>query len=130
MVADRKSRAPFLEQILDVTIENVHQAFLRIKKRFPEMRTVTTDNDILLRHHKKLEKLLGVSIYFCQARHPWEKGTVENINGYIRRDIPKGSDISRYSKTFVRSIERKLQRRIMEVLDYKTPLEVTAHNLE
>ncbi len=130
VVADRKSRAPFLEQILDVTIENVHRAFLRIKKRFPEMRTVTTDNDILLRRHKELEKILDVNIYFCQAHHPWEKGTVENINGYIRRDIPKGSDISRYSKTFVHSIEQKLQRRIMEVLDYKTPLEVLTESRE
>lgn len=124
VVADRKSRAPFLEQILNVTIENVHRAFARIKKRFPEMRTITTDNDILLQHHPELEKLLDVKIYFCHPYHSWEKGTVENINGHIRKDIPKSSDISRYSKRFIRSIENKLQRKFMEVLDHKTPLEV------
>ncbi|MEK7566565.1 MAG: IS30 family transposase [Patescibacteria group bacterium] len=124
VVADRKSRAPFLEQILDVTIENVHQAFVRIKKRFPELRTVTTDNDILFQRFKELEKLLGVKIYFCHPYHSWEKGTVENINGYIRKDIPKSSDISKYSKEFIQSIEDKLQRRIIELLDHKTPLEV------
>jgi len=124
VVADRKSRAPFLEQILDVTIENVHRAFVRIKKRFPELRTITTDNDILFQHFKILEKLIDVKIYFCHAYHSWEKGTVENINGYVRKDIPKGSGISRYSKRFIRSIEKKLQRRIIELLDHQTPLEV------
>lgn len=124
VVADRKSRAPFLEQILEVTIDDVAVSFLKIKKRFPEIKTITTDNDLLLQRHKELEKLLNVKIYFCHPYHSWEKGTVENINKYIRRDIPKGSDISRYSKRFVHSIERKLQRRIMEVLDHQTPEEV------
>lgn len=124
VVADRKSRAPFLEKILHVTIKNVHRAFVRIKKRFPEMRTITTDNDILLQHHQELEKLLDVKIYFCHPYHSWEKGTVENINGHVRKDIPKSSDISKYSKPFIRSLEQKLQRKIMEVLDHRTPLEV------
>ena len=124
VVADRKSRCPFMEQILKVTIENVHLAFLKIKKRFPEIKTITTDNDILLRYHKELEKLLNVKIYFCHPYHSWEKGTVENINGRIRKYIPKGSDISKYSKRFIKKIENKLQRKIYACLDYLTPLEV------
>jgi len=123
-VADRKSRAPFLEKITEVTIENVHLAFLKIKKRFPELKTITTDNDLLLQHHKELEKLLNVTIYFCHPYSSWEKGTVENINGCIRKDIPKGSDISKYSKQFIRKIENKLQRKFMDCLDHLTPLEV------
>lgn len=124
VVADRKSRAPFIEQIIDVTIPNVHRAFQKIKRRFPELRTITTDNDLLLKHHKELEKLLKVKIYFCHPYHSWEKGTVENINGYIRKDIPKGDDISKYSKKFIFSIETRLQKRIMGCLDYLTPFEV------
>lgn len=123
-VTDRKSRAPFLEQIIVVTVKNVHAAFKKIKKRFPELRTITTDNDLLLQCHKELGKLLKVKIYFCHAYHSWEKGTVENTNGYVRRDIPKGSDISKYSKRFIRSIENKLQRRFMDCLDHFTPCEI------
>ena len=123
-VTDRKSRAPFLEQILKVTIKNVNLAFLKIKGRFPELKTITTDNDILLKFHKELERLLSVKIYFCHPYHSWEKGTVENANKYVRRDIPKGSNISRYSKRLVHAIEIKLQRRIMKCLNYRTPQEV------
>lgn len=123
-VADRRSRASFIEQILNVTITNVHRAFLRIKKRFPEMNTMTTDNDLLFERHKELEKLLGITIYFCHPYHSWEKGTIENTNGVIRRDIPKGSDISRYSRRFIEKIEAKLNRRPMACLQDRTPQEV------
>ncbi len=122
-VADRKLRVSFIEQILEVSIKNVHAAFLRIKKRFPELKTITTDNDILFRHYTELGRLLQVKIYFCNPYHSWEKGTIENTNKYIRKDIPKGSDISKYSKRFIRSIEEKLNRRFMEVLGHETPAE-------
>lgn len=49
---------------------------------------------------------------------------MRNTNKYIRRDIPKGSDISKYSKQFIRKLECKLNRRYMEVLHYKTPHEM------
>lgn len=123
-VADRKSRASFIEQILKVTIPNVHRVFLRVKARFPEMKTMTTDNDLLFERHQELEKLLGIKIYFCHQYHSWEKGTIENTNGVMREDIPKGSDISKYSKGFIKKLEVKLNRRPMEVLKDRTPQEV------
>ncbi len=123
-VTDRKSRAPFLERIIIVATDNVELALKRIKRRFPELKTITADNDLLFQSHKKLEKLLGIKMYFCHPYHSWEKGTVENTNGYVRKDIPKSSDISKYSKRFVQKIERKLQRRFMDCLNHFTPYEI------
>mgnify|MGYP001577864607 FL=1 len=123
-VVDRKIRIAFLELILKVTIDAVHQAFLRIKKRYPELCTFTTDNDILFRHHQELARLLGVKIYFCHPYHSWEKGSIENVNGVVRRTIPKGSDLSRCSRQFVRALDRKLNDRFMKCLGYRTPFEV------
>ena len=123
-VADRKMRVIFIEQILEVSIEEVHRAFARIKERFLELKSVSTDNDILLVHHKELERLLGIKIYFCHPYHSWEKGTIENTNRYIRKDIPKGSNISQYSKQFITNLEAKLNRRPMKVLNYRTPQEM------
>lgn len=123
-LADRKIRISFLEKILDVTIVQAHQAFQRIKERFPELTSISTDNDLLLAKHKELERMLGIKIYFCHPYHSWEKGTIENTNKYIRRDIPKGSDISRCSRRFIRDLEAKLNRRYMAVLNYKTPQEM------
>lgn len=123
VVVDRKLRVSFVEQILKPTAKAVTRAAQHIKKRYPEWRTMTTDNDVLLQHHALLEKKLGIKIYFCNPYHSWEKGTVENTNGQIRKTIPKGSDISKYSKYVIRKVEAKLNRRIMECLQYLTPAE-------
>jgi len=123
VVVDRKLRIAFLELIVEVGIETVHDAFLRIKKRFPEMKSLTLDNDILFRRHGELASLLEVKIYFCHSYHSWEKGTVENVNKYIRRDIPKGTDLSKLSPSFIACLEQKLNRRPMKCLEYQTPRE-------
>jgi transposase, IS30 family len=123
VVVDRRFRVTFLELILDVKIESVHEAFVRIKQRFPEMKSLTLDNDILFRKHEELSLLLNVPIYFCHPYHSWEKGTVENVNKYIRRDIPKGTNLSKLSASFIVSLEQKLNRRPMKCLGYATPQE-------
>lgn len=119
----RKLRATFLEPINEVTIDEVHLAFERIKKRFPEMKTLTLDNDILFRMHKVLEKLLDVKIYFCHPYHSWEKGSIENVNMEIRKFIPKGSNLSQYDEGSIRAIEEHINGRFMECLEYATPEE-------
>ena len=123
VVVCRKLRVVFLELIHDVTIDEVHEAFVRIQKKFPEMKTLTLDNDILFKMHKTLEKLLEIRIYFCHPYHSWEKGSVENANKIIRKFIPKGSDLSKYDDEYIKEIEQHLNNRFMECLKYETPAE-------
>lgn len=123
---DRKLRYPLLEKVCPLTVRTLTNAIGRMKKRFPEMKTVTWDNDILLICHKELEKKFNIKIYFCHNYKPQEKGGVENRNKIIRIYIPKGSDISRYSRGYIKRLEEKLQRRIMKCLNYRTPKEMLA----
>lgn len=123
VLIDRKTRYVFIEQILEVTIDNVHEKLLKIKKEFSEMKTLTLDNDILFRMHKTLEKILKIPIYFCHPYHSWEKGSVENINKYIRKYIPKGSDISKYDEEYIKAVQDKCNERFMKCLDYLSPAE-------
>ena len=127
-VTDRKSRAPFFEKINPVSVRAVERALGRIKKRFPELRTLTLDNDILFIHHKRLEKKFKITIYFCFPGRPYEKGSNENRNKIVRRYIPKGSDISKVSRRRISQLEEKLQRRIMKCLKYRTPVEILARH--
>lgn len=118
---DRRVRKSLLERILPVSVRNVERALLRMKRRFPEIKTITFDNDILFLEHKRLEQKLKVKIYFCHPRSPWEKPSIENLNRWIRRFVPKSSDISHYSKLFFQKLEAKANRRFMEVLGFYTP---------
>ena len=123
-VVDRKLRYGYIRQILPVTIANVEAAFLDVQGQFPELTSITTDNDILFRQHQRLNQLLGSTpIYFCHAYHSWEKGTVENYNKQVRKYIKKGADISQYSKNYLEFVQTRLNSRFMSVLDYQTPEE-------
>lgn len=73
VVVCQKLRIAFLKIIYDVSIDEVHQAFLKIKARFSEVKSLTLNNDILFRIHKTLSKLLGLKIYFCHPYHSWGK---------------------------------------------------------
>ena len=122
-LTDRKVRKSLLERILPVSVANVERALARMKKRYPDMQSITFDNDLLLLEHKRLEKKLGVTIYFCHPRSPWEKPSIEHLNKILRRYITKSSDISKYSKCFIKKIEERVNRRFMKCLGFFTPNE-------
>lgn len=127
VLVDRRIRKVLFERILPVSVRNVERALLRMKQRFPEIKTITFDNDILFLEHKRLEKKLRIRIYFCHPRSPWEKPSVENVNRWLRRYIPKSSDISKCTRHFITTLETKANRRFLECLDFRTPDEVYAH---
>lgn len=123
---DRKIRKNLLEKILPVSLKTVRNALKRMKRRYPEMQTITFDNDILFLEHQKLEHMLGVKIYFCFPHSPWQKPSIENLNKTLRRYIPKSSDISKYSRKFIKKLEAKLNRKFMDCLGSLTPDEAYA----
>ncbi len=122
-VVDRKIRIGFIRKLLPVTIAGMEQAFLDVQRVFPELTSVTTDNDILFRHHQRLANLLDVPIYFCDPYASWQKGSIENLNKHIRKYIPKSSDVSQYNDKYIQFVEARLNSRFMSVLSYKTPVE-------
>lgn len=122
-VVDRKTRYGLIRKIMPVTIANMEQAFLDVKTCFPELKSITTDNDLLFRYHKRLEELLGAPIYFCHPYSSWQKGSIENYNRQVRKYVKKGSDISQYGDEYLAFVESRSNSRFMSVISYKTPAE-------
>jgi IS30 family transposase len=74
--------------------------------------------------HEDINRMLGTVSYFCNPCHSWEKGSVENTNGLIRRYIPKKMDLRLVTDDDVKYIENQLNDRPKKILNYKTPREV------
>jgi len=88
------------------------------------VRSITYDNGPENARHIETNIDLDCLSYFCQPYHSWEKGAVEQVNGLIRRFLPKGTDISCVHQSSIRKIENLLNNRPRKCLDYKTPNEV------
>ena len=124
---ERKARYTLIKKMMNKKIDEVHKIIYELTGGVV-MNSLTLDNDIVFRKHKKLSEIIGVPIYFCHPYHSWEKGGVENTNKLIRRYIPKGSDISQYSDEYVQMVEDKLNNRPKKCLNFKTPNEVIREN--
>jgi len=125
---ERKSRYVMMKKVNHKTAKEVEDTLIQMIKPLTNFKSLTLDNDISFVHHKKISEEIGAPLFFCHPYASWEKGGVENSNLYIRRWIPKGADISKWSDEEVREIELWMNSLPRKVLGYSTPEEVMIKN--
>lgn len=126
VVTERKSRLTKLNKLKRKVAREMSSSLNRKLSRIPQnmLRTITYDNGPENHEHTRTNRVLGTRSYFCEPYHSYERGTVENTIGLIRRFLPKKTDFSKISKNEIRSIERWLNNRPRKCLGFKTPAEV------
>lgn len=87
-------------------------------------RSMTYDNGPENTQHELINDQLNMDSYFCNPYHSWEKGSVENVNGLIRRFLPKKTDFAKITHKRIKEIEFLLNTRPRKCLNFKTPQEV------
>lgn len=92
-------------------------------------RTITFDRGSEFANYRQLQTTLGMTAYFCQPSAPWQKGSVENNNGRIRRFLPLDTDIARVSGTELRRLIERLNDTPRKCLGYRTPRDVIAEQI-
>ena len=74
--------------------------------------------------HLSITKSLGVSVYFCDSRSPWQRGSNENTNGLLRDYFPKGTDLRAHTAEHLLAVENELNARPRIVLEDRPPQEL------
>ena len=100
-------------------------------KNFREIfKTITCDNGCENLDFNGMEKSVLTNIPRTQVfyAHPysaWERGANECANKLIRRFIPKGTDISKYSKKFIRYVQHWMNNYPRKKLHWLSPYDVS-----
>ena len=95
-----------------------------IENIFGKVRTITYDNGVEFSLWKETEKNLGITIYFANPYHSWERGRNENTNGLIRDFFPKGTDFKRLTQKDILRVTDLINNRPRKRLQWLTPLEI------
>lgn len=85
------------------------------------LKTITTDNGSEFAAHEWITKMLGVQVYFTDSYSSWQKGAIENTNKLVRQYIPKGMNIASVTDAFIMKIQKKINVRPREKLNFSTP---------
>jgi IS30 family transposase len=72
--------------------------------------------------YKILTARTGVQVYFAVPHSPWQRGSNENMNGLLCQYMPKGSDLSIYSRDDRDAIALSLNTRPRARLNADSPL--------
>lgn len=86
------------------------------------VKTITTDNGSEFAAHKIITKAIGATVYFTDSYCSWQKGSIENMNKLIRQYIPKSANFDNYSNNRIMNIQKKINRRPREKLNFSTPV--------
>ncbi len=129
-LVDRKSRYTIIVKIRSKDANHVHQKIKdRLKQLHEEQRhSITFDNGTEFARCHRLERHLGMELYFAEPGCPYQRGTNENTNGLIRQYFPKGTDFRDVTHYEVREVENLLNDRPRACLGYRTPSEVFFDN--
>lgn len=125
ILVERKTRLTRLNKLRAKEAGEMRRAINRSLSRYPRglRRTITYDNGRENVEHLLVNKTLGTKSYFCAPMHSWEKGSVENAAGLVRRRLPKKTDFAIVPVAAIKRTERWLNGLPRKCLGYKTAAE-------
>ena len=71
--------------------------------------------------HKLITKYLVAVVYFAVPYASWQKGTIENTDRLIRQYIPKQANFDDYTNKKIAMIQKKINNRPRQKLNFETP---------
>ena len=134
-LVERKSREMIVRKIAGKTQRAVQRALNGIERAMGAegfravFKTLTADNGSEFLDVEALEcSVFGGShrtrVYYAHPYSSWERGSNENGNRMVRRFVPKGSDISKFTRKQISSFEGWINNYPRKILGFRTAEEM------
>ena len=125
-LVERKSRFVFLRKNKNSKSETVMNHIYDAIKSCPKKiwGTLTLDQGSEFMAFRKVERQTKCKIYFCDPHSPWQRGSNENMNGRLRRYLPKNFKIDKINQRTLEKISIRVNSTPRKCLGYQTPEEV------
>jgi IS30 family transposase len=75
-------------------------------------------------HHLLLVDQLDIQTFFCDPHSPWQKGTIENAIGRLRRFLPRSTNINTIDDDALNACIAAYNNTPRKCLGFRTPAEV------
>jgi IS30 family transposase len=92
-------------------------------------RSLTWDQGHEMAEHARFTLATGITVYFCDPKSPWQRGSNENTNGLLRQYLPRHVNLRDYTQADFDTIAAELNDRPRQTLGFKTPSEALAEAL-
>ena len=125
-LVDRQSRRIALASLPGKrSKEETARAICRALRGLP-VKSLTLDNGTEFAMHREVAKELHTVVYFADPASPWQRGSNENINGWLRFFFPKGCDLRQVTAETLNMVETLLNNRPRKCLGWLSPNEFLA----
>ncbi|MBL4747493.1 MAG: IS30 family transposase [Magnetovibrio sp.] len=106
-LADRKSKTT-IDALRDLLLIMPHKC----------LKTITLDKGGAFYQHDRLPLSL-----FCDPHSPWQRGSIENANGVLRRSLPRKTNINHFTDQDINDTMWTDNTTPRKCLGFYTPLE-------
>ena len=95
VLRERKTMFTLSAVLPNKTAEASKEMIIKLLGELPmsARKSITFDNGTEFTKHGEVATSLGLQTFFCDAYASWQKGGVENTNGYIRRDFSRSTGL-------------------------------------
>ena len=139
VLSERLTRKELLFKMENQKSESVinclNKLELKLGNNFKKIfKSITMDNGSEFSNHLGIEQSIfggkRTETYYCHPYCSSERGTNERLNREIRRMIPKGSAISKYTDDYIKFVENWLNNYPRSILGYATANELFDKQLQ
>jgi IS30 family transposase len=125
---DRSTLLTTIDKLEGKNSTVIRDKIIQRMELYPQIKTITFDNDQAFSQHEKIAQILKAKTYFTRPYTSQDKGTIENRNGVIRLFYPKKTDFNLISKKEISNVEKEINNRPVRKFGYLTPNEVFSQN--